>query len=78
MSEVNNISVELAAMLNFKTGSSMPIGSGPRAKYEDKYASFIAGAQWQKEQDTVYIEHLKNRIEALREHIRDLKSDNKF
>lgn len=49
MSEVNNISVELAATLHFNAGSSMPIGSAPRAKYEDKYISFIAGAKWQKE-----------------------------
>lgn len=36
-------------------------------------SSFLAGAQWQKEQDSAEMENLKNTIEALKDQITDLR-----
>lgn len=58
MTEVNNISVDQAAY-NYSI-------SKPENRYESNFESFIAGAQWQKEQLRQLIQFIKDGTDELK------------
>jgi hypothetical protein len=64
---MENITITLqeAADIHYNVGSSSAIGTTARAKYEEKNASFKAGAQWQQEQEGELITTLQVILDML-------------
>lgn len=60
--EQQPVSLEQAAHNHYRVGSACNIGSYGRSMYENKKDSFMAGANWQKEQDKELLTELANTL----------------